>query len=438
MLIFYFCSVNYQETLDYLFAALPMFHRDGPAAYKANLDNTLALCEAFGNPQDGLRCIHVAGTNGKGSVCHMLASVLQAAGYKTGLYTSPHLKDFRERIRIDGEMAEKDWVAAWVSDNKATLDKIKPSFFEMSTVMAFDYFRENEVDIAIIETGLGGRLDSTNVVTPMVSVITNIGWDHMQLLGDTLEKIAAEKAGIIKEEVPVVIGESNPALTDLFVEAANEHNADITFADEIYKAEVMEYNPLADHMMATVFFEGQLFYKTVRMDLTGLYQLKNLCTTLAVIDYIKEDFEEISEATIRKGLRTVTKSTGLAGRWQILNHEPLTICDTGHNKEGFAQVMPLIQRTPHKRLHFVLGMVEDKDIDTLLSQLPKNANYYYCKADIPRGLDAGSLSEKAQKMGLKGEIHPSVREALAAAQEAANHDDLVFVGGSTFTVAEVV
>jgi len=236
----------------------------------------------------------------------------------------------------------------------------------------------------------------------------------------------------------VVIGESNPALTDLFVEAANEHNADITFADEIYKAEVMEYNPLADHMMATVFFEGQLFYKTVRMDLTGLYQLKNLCTTLAVIDYIKEDFEEISEATIRKGLRTVTKSTGLAGRWQILNHEPLTICDTGHNKEGFAQVMPLIQRTPHKRLHFVLGMVEDKDIDTLLSQLPKNANYYYCKADIPRGLDAGSLSEKAQKMGLKGEIHPSVREALAAAQEAANHDDLVFVGGSTFTVAEVV
>lgn len=415
-----------------------MFHRDGPAAYKANLDNTLALCEAFDHPQEGLRCIHVAGTNGKGSVCHMLASVLQAAGYKTGLYTSPHLKDFRERIRIDGEMAEKDWVAAWVTDNKSTLDKIKPSFFEMSTVMAFDYFRENEVDIAIIETGLGGRLDSTNVVTPMVSVITNIGWDHMQLLGDTLEKIAVEKAGIIKEEVPVVIGESNSALTDIFVEAANEHNADITFADEIYKAEVMEYNPLADHMMATVFFEGELFYKTVRMDLTGLYQLKNLCTTLAVIDYIKEDFEEITEATIRKGLRTVTKATGLAGRWQILSHEPLTICDTGHNKEGFAQLMPLIQRTPHKKLHFVLGMVEDKDVDTLLSQLPKNASYYYCKADIPRGLDAGSLSEKAQKMGLKGEIHTSVREALTAAQEAANHDDLVFVGGSTFTVAEVV
>lgn len=415
-----------------------MFHRDGPAAYKANLDNTNALCAALDNPQEGLRCIHVAGTNGKGSVSHMLASILQAAGYKTGLYTSPHLKDFRERIRIDGEMVDQEWVAEWVTNNKSTLDTIKPSFFEMSTVMALDYFRENEVDVAIIEAGLGGRLDSTNVITPLVSVITNIGWDHMSLLGDSLQKIAVEKAGIIKEEVPVVIGESNAALMDIFVEAANEHNADITFADEIYKAEVMEYDPLADHMMATVFFEGTVFYKTVRMDLTGLYQLKNLCTTLAVIDYLKDEFEEISEATIRKGIRTVTKATGLAGRWQILSREPLTICDTGHNKEGFAQVMPLLQRTPHKKLHFVLGMVEDKDIDTMLGQLPKNANYYYCKANIPRGLDAGSLSEKAIQAGLKGEIHPSVREALQAAQEAAGHDDLVFVGGSTFTVAEVV
>lgn len=415
-----------------------MFHRDGPAAYKANLDNTLALCAALEHPEEGLRCIHVAGTNGKGSVSHMLASIFQAAGYKTGLYTSPHLKDFRERIRVDGEMADSEWVADWVTDHKDTLDQLKPSFFEMSTVMALDYFREQEVDIAIIEAGLGGRLDSTNVVTPMVSVITNIGWDHMQLLGDTLEKIATEKAGIIKEEVPVVVGESNPALTDIFVSSANEHNADITFADEIYKAEVAEYNPLADHLMATVYFEGELCYKTVRMDLTGLYQLKNLCTTLAVIDYVKEDFEEITEATIRKGLRTVVKSTGLTGRWQILSHEPLTICDTGHNKDGFAQVMPLLQRTPHKKLHFVLGMVEDKDINTMLAQLPKNASYYYCKADIPRGLDAGSLSEKAQQMGLKGEMHPSVREALAAAQSAAGRDDLVFVGGSSFTVAEVV
>jgi dihydrofolate synthase/folylpolyglutamate synthase len=429
--------VNYQETLDYLFAALPMFHRVGAAAYKPNLDNTIALCEALGNPQEGLRCIHIAGTNGKGSVAHMLASVLQAAGYKTGLYTSPHLKDFRERIRIDGEMVSEEWVAEWVTNNKASFDQIKPSFFEMSTVMAFDYFRENETNIAIIETGLGGRLDSTNVITPMLSVITNIGWDHMNFLGDTLPKIAAEKAGIIKEEVPVVIGESNAATMDVFVQAANEHNADITFADEIYKAECMIYDPLDDHMMATVMFEGAVFYKNLRLDLTGLYQLKNVCTALAAIDYLKDDFE-LPEAIIRKGLRTVIKSTGFAGRWQILSREPLTICDTGHNKEGFAQVLPLLQRTPHKKLHFVLGMVEDKDINTMLQQLPKNARYYYCKADIPRGLAASSLMEQGTAMGLQGETHISVQDALDAAQSAAGHDDLVFIGGSTYTVAEIV
>jgi dihydrofolate synthase/folylpolyglutamate synthase len=429
--------MDYKETLEYLFAALPMFHRDGPAAYKASLDNTHALCDAMGNPEKGLTCIHIAGTNGKGSVAHMLASVLQAAGYKTGLYTSPHLRDFRERIRVNGEMVSEEWTAEFVSNHQKDFDRIKPSFFEMSTVMAFTYFQQQETDIAIIETGLGGRLDSTNVVTPILSIITNIGMDHMELLGDTLEKIAIEKAGIIKEDIPVVIGESTPETMDVFIQTANEHNAEITFAHEIYKAECNEYNPLEDHMMATVYYEGNLYYKNMRLDLTGLYQLKNVCTTLAALDYLKEDYD-LPEEIIRRGLRTVVKSTGLNGRWQILSREPLTICDTGHNKDGLAQVIPLIRRTEHKKLHFVLGMVNDKDIDGILSMLPQEASYYFCKADIPRGMDATKLSEMAAAKGLKGEVYSSVHEALEAAQASASAKDLVFVGGSTFTVAEVV
>lgn len=429
--------MNYQETLDYLFAALPMFHRDGPAAYKASLDNTHALCEVTGHPEKGLTCIHIAGTNGKGSVSHMLASVLQAAGYKTGLYTSPHLRDFRERIRINGEMIQEEWITDFVSKHKKDFEKIQPSFFEMSTVMAFAYFKEMETEIAIIETGLGGRLDSTNVVTPILSVITNIGTDHMELLGDTIEKIATEKAGIIKEEVPVVIGESSPETMAVFIEMANEQSAEITFAHEIYKAECNEYDPLADHMMTTVFYEGNLYYKNMRLDLTGLYQLKNVCTTLAALDYLKEDYD-LPEEIIRKGLRTVIKSTGLNGRWQILSKEPLTICDTGHNIEGMAQVIPLIRRTDHKQLHFVLGMVNDKDISGILGMLPSEASYYFCKADIPRGLDATKLSEQAEEKGLHGKVYGSVNLALEAAQKNAGAKDLVFIGGSTFTVAEVV
>lgn len=429
--------MNYKETTDYLFAALPMFHREGPAAYKENLDNTRALCDVTGNPEKGLVCIHVAGTNGKGSVAHMLASVFQAAGYKTGLYTSPHMRDFRERIRINGEMVSEEWVSEFVGKYKNDFERIKPSFFEMSTVMAFNYFREEETEIAIIETGLGGRLDSTNVVTPTLSVITNIGMDHMELLGDTIAKIATEKAGIIKEEVPVVIGESTPETMDIFIQIANEHNAEITFAHEIYKVECNDYNPLQDHMMATVYYENNLYYKNLRLDLTGLYQLKNVATTLAALDYLKEDYD-LPEEIIRRGLRTVVKSTGLNGRWQILSHEPLTICDTGHNKDGLSLVVPLIRRTPHKKLHFVLGMVNDKDINGILGILPTEADFYFCKADIPRGMDPQELSQQAQEKGLRGSVYNSVNEALEAAQENAGPDDLIFVGGSTFTVAEVV
>lgn len=429
--------MNYTETLDYLYAALPMFHRTGPAAYKPCLDNTLALAEALNNPQNGLPCIHIAGTNGKGSVACMLASVLQAAGYKTGLYTSPHLKDFRERIRINGEMVSEEWVAEYVSANKELFDRVEPSFFEMSTVMAFSWFSEQEVDIAIIETGLGGRLDSTNIITPMLSVITNIGWDHMQFLGDTLEKIASEKAGIIKDEVPVVIGETDKSLIDVFVAAANEHNAELTVAQETYKAECIEYDPLADHMMAEVSYEGTPYYKNLRLDLTGLYQLKNLCTVLAALDVLKDEFE-LTEANIRKGLRTVRKSTGFAGRWQVIGQEPTVVCDTGHNKDGWAQVMPLINRSAHRNLHMVIGTVDDKDITPLFQMLPKGASYYFCKADIPRGLDPAVLQEQASAYGLKGNVFPSVAEALKNARHEAHGDDLVFVGGSTFTVAEVV
>jgi dihydrofolate synthase/folylpolyglutamate synthase len=429
--------VNYQETLNYLNAALPMFHRTGPAAYKPNLDNTLALADAVGNPHEELICIHIAGTNGKGSVASMLASVFQAAGYRTGLYTSPHLKDFRERIRIDGEMVSEEWVADYVSENKALFDRIQPSFFEMSTVMAFSWFKEQETDIAIIETGLGGRLDSTNIVTPELSVITNIGWDHMHLLGDTLEKIAVEKAGIIKEDVPVVIGETDKTILPVFIEAANERNAELTVASEIYRANCPEYDPVADHMMVDVSYEGTPYYKNLRMDLTGLYQLRNVCTVLAALDYLKEDFE-LTEAIIRKGLRTVRKSTGFAGRWQVLGQEPVTICDTGHNKEGWSQVMPLINRVPHRNLHMVIGTVDDKDLSSLFELLPKTATYYFCKADIPRGLDPAVLEEKAKDFGLKGKVFPSVAEALKNARHEAHGDDLVFVGGSTFTVAEVV
>lgn len=429
--------MNYKETLEYLYAALPMFHRTGPAAYKPNLDNTIALANATGNPEKGLRCIHIAGTNGKGSVANMLASVLQAAGYKTGLYTSPHLKDFRERIRINGKMVSEEWVADYVSKHQPLFEKIKPSFFEMSTLMAFSWFTEQETDIAIIETGLGGRLDSTNIVTPILSVITNIGWDHTQLLGDTLQKIAAEKAGIIKEEIPVVIGEADKETMEVFIQTANEHNAEIVFANEIYRAECIEYDPISDHLMAQVKYEGTPYYNNLRLDLTGLYQLKNVCTVLAALDYLKDDFE-LTEAIIRKGLRSVIKSTGFAGRWQILDTAPTTICDTGHNKEGWAQVMPMLQRVPYKNLHMVLGTVDDKDISSLLDLLPKQASYYFCKADIPRALDANLLEEKAREHGLKGKVFPSVAAALKNARETASGNDLVFVGGSTFTVAEVV
>ena len=414
-----------------------MFHRVGPAAYKPNLDNTHLLCEAMGNPERGLRCIHIAGTNGKGSVSHMLASILQEAGYKTGLYTSPHLKDFRERIRINGQMVAEEWVADYVTRNKAILDNIKPSFFEMSTVMAFAYFKEMRTDIAVIETGLGGRLDSTNVLSPILSVITNIGMDHMNLLGDTIEKIATEKAGIIKKKSPVVIGEYLPATKGIFIEKANQEETEITFAADHYSVHVVHHQLLGESMVLDIYKDNQLFLSGLACDLTGNYQYKNICTVLQCFENLKASLS-LNEKHLRNGLLHVMKNTGLKGRWQILSRNPLVICDTGHNEPGIKEVMTMLSSISFNTLRIVLGVVDDKDLNKILDLFPTEATYYFCKADIPRGMNAEVLQAKADQFGLTGKTYSGVREALSMALHDSNEDDLIFVGGSTFTVAEIV
>ncbi len=441
--------MNYQQTLKYLYDALPMYQRVGIAAYKANLDNTIAICDLLNNPHRQLQCIHVAGTNGKGSVSHMMAAILQAAGYKTGLYTSPHLKDFRERIRVNGKMISKKFISDFVTNHQKDFEKIQPSFFEMTVGLAFQYFLENRVDIAVIETGLGGRLDSTNVIHPILSVITNIDWDHMNLLGDTLEKIASEKAGIIKREVPVVIGELTSPSKRVFIKKAKEMQAPIFFASKEMSAVLAGTSPISKknavkqlsgieaYIMVDVSRKKKLLYENLQLDLTGSYQLKNVVTVLQSIALLKQHFE-IREEHIRIGLSTVKSSTGLAGRWHVISRKPLIIADTGHNQAGLKVVLELVHSLSFDNLHFVLGMVNDKDIDKILSLLPKMANYYFCKAAIPRGLDAVLLAEAAASFHLKGEIYNSVKAALKAAKSKAGLNDLIFVGGSNFTVAEVI
>ncbi len=430
--------MNYSETIEYLFSALPMFHRIGPAAYKANLDNTYLMCELLDHPEKDLKCIHVAGTNGKGSVSHILASILQSAGFKTGLYTSPHLKDFRERIRINGAMVSEEWVSDFVSKHQHSFEEIKPSFFEMTTAMAFKYFHDQQTDIAVIETGLGGRLDSTNVLVPHVSVITNIGLDHMNLLGDTLEKIAIEKAGIIKSNIPIVIGEYSSTTKLIFTDKANMLNAPIYFTSENFKIIAQNYNALEEYQTVTIIKDHEDFLKDLNCDLTGKYQLKNITTAIQTVSILNQLGIHISENNIRDGLKNVKKNTGLQGRWQIINRSPITICDTGHNEDGLREVLPLLQEIPHDSLHIVLGMVNDKEIEKILELFPKDATYYFCKANIPRGLDAAILAEKASLIGLKGIVFASVESALLAAQKNALNSDIIFVGGSTFTVAEII
>lgn len=426
--------MTYQETVDYLYKQLPMFTRVGASAFKADLNNTIALCGLLDNPQNKFKSIHIAGTNGKGSTSHMLAAILQIAGYKTGLYTSPHLKDFRERIRINGQMIPQQAIIDFIACYQRHFEQIQPSFFEMTVALAFNYFATEKVDIAIIETGLGGRLDSTNVITPLLSVITNIGWDHMNLLGDTLPKIAGEKAGIIKPHIPVIIGERQEEVAKIFIDKAVEQQAPIIFASDIYQTRVKG----VDNNLKEVELTSAKASFTVRLDLTGSYQLKNVKTVIAAVAELRSQGFIVTDDHIKTALRQVKSLTGLHGRWETLSTSPLTICDTGHNPDGIAEVLKNIANTPYKQLHFVMGMVNDKDGAKVLSMLPKDAIYYFCKPDMPRGLAVETLRQDAAKFEMAGNSYPSVKAALEAAQSAAQPDDLVFVGGSTFVVAEVI
>ena len=405
--------MNYRQTLDYLFSQLPMYQRVGKAAYKADLSNTDRLCSLLKNPENNFKSVHVAGTNGKGSTSHMIASVLQEGGYKVGLYTSPHLKDFRERIKINGIMIPEDEVTDFVNKYKSDFEEINLSFFEWTVGLAFDFFSNQKVDIAIIETGLGGRLDSTNVVKPEVSVITNIGIDHTQFLGNTLAEIAKEKAGIVKAETPLIIGETQLETKSIFQQKAKDLKAPIYFADQ----------------------EVNQVYET---DLNGAYQSKNLKTALKTIQILQELDWKISEENINVGLMSVVKNTGLLGRWQIIGNSPLIVCDTGHNKEGIAEIVNQLGDAQYKKLHIVFGAVNDKSIERVLELLPNSASYYFCQASIPRALEVNELFNLASQKGLKGNIYNSVREALNSAKENALKEDLIFVGGSTFVVAEVL
>lgn len=427
--------MNYKETIEYLYARLPMFSRIGAAAYKEDLHNTLALCKALDNPQQQVKTIHVAGTNGKGSVSHMLAAILQTAGYKTGLYTSPHLKDFRERIKVNGEMVSKEFVVEFTEKAMPLVDAIEPSFFELTVAMAFTWFSQQQVDIAVIETGLGGRLDSTNIIRPELAVITNIGWDHMHILGDTLEKIAAEKAGIIKPAVPVVIGETQPETKKVFEDTAAAKGAAIYFADQRRSTGKPAWEK--DQLEVTVTGEQYQDQQTYQLDLAGIYQTKNLLTVLEACDQLKQQGWQITDQQIQSALGQVKKRTGLHGRWEILHHAPLLVVDVAHNANGMEQLLAQVKITPHEQLHIVIGMVKDKDVQAVLSKLPSAAKYYFTNADIPRALPAGELQSAASRFGLHGETYSSVNTAIYGASMLAGKNDLILVCGSIFLVGEV-
>jgi len=429
--------MNYKQTVEFLFSHLPMFQRTGPAAYKANLDNTHALDTYFGHPHKKFKTVHIAGTNGKGSVCHMISAILQSSGYKTGLFTSPHLLDFRERFRINGEMITEEYVCRFVEKNSGLIEKINPSFFEWTTLMAFNYFAEMKVDIAVIETGMGGRLDSTNIITPIVSVITNIGLDHTQFLGNSLELIAAEKCGIIKKNIPVVIGESQPETAGVYKSFSEKMQSELYFSTEKYSINASFQSSSRKQIMYVRNGEN-LIYENLSLDLLGLYQRKNLPAVLKTVDCLREAGLSIPREAIYDGLLHVNRLTGLRGRWEELAHNPLTICDTGHNAEGIAEVMEQIRHTAFQNLHIVFGTVSDKDPTKVLSLLPKEAKYYFTKADIPRALDSLLLKKKAEVFGLKGEAFPGVKKAYEAARSAAKAEDLIFIGGSTFVVGELL
>ena len=430
--------MTYAETLDYLFNALPMFQRVGASAYKADLTNTLALCEHLGNPQETFKSIHVAGTNGKGSTSHALASVFQAAGYKTGLYTSPHLKSFTERIRIDGiEITEED-VVEFVADNSAFLDQLQPSFFEMTVGMAFWYFAKEAVDIAVIEVGMGGRLDSTNVIYPELCLITSIGYDHTQFLGNTLPLIAGEKAGIIKQGVPVVISQTQKETQAVFSQQAAAKQAAIVFADQVWEVtKLPESEDPSVQQMANFKVRGSDGEFTMKFGLNGDYQRFNLPGILEAVKQLRNQGWNLSDTALKIGLENISEQTGLKGRWQLLQVNPIILADTGHNEAGIGEVVNQLKKYSYAKLWMVIGMVNDKDISKVLDLLPKEAIYIFCQASIPRAMNAHDLASKGKEKGLIGQVIPAVTEALEFARKNASLDDLIFIGGSTFVVAEI-
>jgi len=400
--------MDYKRSVEYLFERLPMYQRSGIAAYKKDIGNIIKACKILNNPQKKIKTIHIAGTNGKGSTAHMLASILQEAGYKTGLYTSPHLKDFRERIKINGKTIDKKYIINFIKENQLEFEKINMSFFEFTVAMAFNYFTESKVDIAIIETGLGGRLDSTNIINPELSIITNIGLDHTNLLGNTIEKIAFEKAGIIKKNTPIIIGRKQDKTKEIFKSIAKEKNAKLYYND----------NP-----------------KNITTDVKGDYQNENIGTAIKAIEVLNWN---ISNEQINKGINNILKNTGLEGRWQKLSENPLTICDVGHNEDGIKNILRQIEKTKFNKLHFIFGSVNDKVLTNVFKLLPKKAKYYFCAAKIDRALQTNILKQRAEEFNLYGDEFSSVNQAYINAKENASKDDLIFIGGSTFIVAEVL
>ncbi len=403
--------MNYQDTIQYLYNSTPVFEHVGASAYKEGLSNSWALDEHFNHPHTKFKTIHVAGTNGKGSCSHTIAAILQAEGYRVGLFTSPHLVDFRERIKVNGDCISQEYVMDFVENERSFFEPLHPSFFELTTAMAFKYFADSHVDIAVIEVGLGGRLDCTNIITPILSVITNISFDHTQFLGDTLEKIAMEKAGIIKRDIPIVIGETTPETRNVFIQKAKEMNAPIFFAEEYN-------NPIANKL---------------NFELKGSYQLKNKQTILCAVSHLPLS---ISPSSIKEGLSHVVELTGLMGRWQTIRERPTVICDTGHNVGGWQYLSQQIKSQPCKNLHIVFGMVDDKDIDTVMNMLPTNATYYFTQAQTKRAIPANIVEEKGKEHHLKGYVFPQVADAYKAALHHANEDDFIFVGGSSYIVAD--
>jgi len=435
--------ITYQQTLDYLFSRLPMFSRIGIAAFKKDLTNIQRLCEFLDHPEKKFKSIHIAGTNGKGSVSHMLAAILQTAGYKCGLYTSPHLKDFRERIRIDGHMCFPEFVVDFTERIKPVIDEIDPSFFEITVAMAFEYFAEHKCDVAIIETGLGGRFDSTNIIMPELSVITNIGWDHVDILGDSLEKIAYEKAGIIKSGVPVIIGEARPETLPIFAQVSNEQSSLMTVASERRHAiswswEKVARRPAVHELVVEIAEQSKTDHQVYRLDLPGIYQTKNLVTVLEICTQLQHLGWNVEDADIKKGLQSAKKLTDLHGRWDVVRQDPLVVLDVAHNEDGIKILMEQVEVTEHDQVHIIFGIVKDKELEKILSLFPKLAEYYFTQANIPRALDANLLKQTADVFQLKGEVYPDVNVAIKAALTKASVNDLILVCGSVFLVGEVV